>query len=1009
MKQEVTKKFWAALVIFSLMGQVAWVIENMYFNVFIYKMFHASAADISLMVGASSVVATLTTIFMGAFIDYTGKRKPFICGGYLAWGLSILAFAGVRMDVLTPFTGSTLQAASLGVTVVIILDCVMTFLGSTANDASFNAWMTDWGNGNNRGKIEGLNAMMPLLAILVVFGGFMMFDLEDSTSWTLIYLIVGIAVMIIGVLGFVLIDDQPHLIPQKENYWKKLSYSFRWSVLKENRLLYAVIGAFAIFGISINIFMPYLILYYEKTLGMTNYVLIMAPAIVLAAIFTAYYGKLFDLLGFKMSVVPTVILLMLGYVFLYFGKTTGVVFLGSLLMMSGYLGGMAIFGAMIKSHIPPKKSGQFQGVRMIGQVFLPGIIGPALGAWVLRNAEQIVNSDGTTSFLPNRSIYAMAFIVAVILLIALYAIFWMMEHGHYTLMSEAGENFNEKIPFSDYPRPQLKRDNFYILNGEWMLNDKAICVPFPPQSVLSHYQGKVGKFLTYTKTFNLKAWRKSLPPKTPCDRLMLHFGAVDQIAEVWLNDKYLGKHEGGYLPFSFEVTQAIKEDGDNQLVVKVTDTLSKDYPYGKQAKKRGGMWYTPVSGIWQSVWLEYVPQEAITQIKITPDLNQVVIEVCTNQPESEQEMIFDLQLHDGTIFTLRQKARTFRLDLTQLHTANGKVYRPKRWTLEDPYLYQFTLTIGDDKIASYFALRTIEIQNKSGLPRVCLNGEPVFLHGVLDQGYFCDGIYLPATEAEFERDILRMKNLGFNMLRKHIKIEPECFYYYCDKHGMLVMQDMVNNATYSWLRDTALPTIGVYLHQDGQFFVSKKQKNIFKAHMKETMTHLYNHPCIVAYTIFNEGWGQFESDKMYEMAKSLDATRLYDATSGWFPKNKSDFNSQHTYFKPLNIPEKLHVPLFISECGGYSYVEPHHYYSKYASYGYGVCKTREEFSQRVTELYKETIVAAIAQGLCGCIYTQLSDVEDEINGFYTYDRKVCKVETHAMQLISQSLQEAIKK
>ena len=375
------------------------MVENMYFNVFIYKMFHASAADISLMVGASSVAATVTTILVGAFTDYAGKRKVFICGGYLAWGLSILAFALLRVDFLTPLAGSALGAASLGITLVIVLDCVMTFLGSSANDACFNAWMTDWGDGGNRGKIEGVNSMMPLVAILVVFGGFSAFDLDRAESWTAIYLIVGAAVMLIGGLGFFLIEEKqgikpqtkrvaeqqtgpgPHAEPkakqqarrggrpgeERASYWGNVSYSFRLSVLRENPLLYAVIGAFAVFGISINIFMPYLILYYEKTLGMTNYVMVMAPAIVLAAVATAFYGRLYDLLGFRPSVVPSILLLMAGYVLLYFGRAAGIVFVGSLLMMTGYLTGMAVFGAMIRSNIPGQRAGQFQGIRIIGQ------------------------------------------------------------------------------------------------------------------------------------------------------------------------------------------------------------------------------------------------------------------------------------------------------------------------------------------------------------------------------------------------------------------------------------------------------------------------------------------------------------------------------------------------------------------------------------------------------------------------------------------------------------------
>lgn len=390
-------------------------------------MFHATAANISFMVGASAVAATLTTWLIGALSDKVGKRKIFICGGYILWGISILSFALVRMDILTPIVGNSTAAASLGVTLVIILDCVMTFFGSSANDASFNAWLTDCGNETNRGKIEGINSMMPMMAILVVFGGFMAFNLDEAKSWTIIYLIIGISVLVIGILGFTLIEDQVVKTADTNHYWHNVLYSFRPSVIKKNPLLYAVVGAFAVFGISIQTFMPYLILYYEKTLGMNNYVLIMAPAIILAAVITAFYGRAYDRFGFQKSVVPTVICLMGGYVLLFLGRQMVPVFFGSLLMMTGYLTGMAVFGAMIRDRIPEDKAGLFQGLRIFGQVFVPGIIGPAIGAAVLKNAATITNSDGTTSFLPNANIYLAALVAAMVLLIILMIIFNMVK------------------------------------------------------------------------------------------------------------------------------------------------------------------------------------------------------------------------------------------------------------------------------------------------------------------------------------------------------------------------------------------------------------------------------------------------------------------------------------------------------------------------------------------------------------------------------------------------------
>ena len=413
------RRFWASMLIFGLVGQVAWVVENMYFNVFIYKMFHASASDISLMVSASSVAATVTTILMGAFSDRLGRRKPLICWGYILWGITILSFAALRLELLTPIAGSLAGACALGVTLVIVMDCVMTFFGSAANDAAYNAWLTDRGDDTNRGRIEGFNSMMPLVSILVVFGGFMGFDLNRAESWTLIYLIIGGVVLVIGVAGFFLIEETPLPRDRRTGWWSNVVYSFRPRVIRENAMLYGVLAAFAVFGISIQTYMPYLILYYEQSLQMTNYVLVMAPAIILAAVVTGFYGKVYDRWGLRTAIIPPVASLMAGYIILYFTRTTLPVFLGSLLMMIGYMTGMAVFGAAIRDRIPTGKAGQFQGVRIIGQVLVPGIVGPAIGAWVLRDAQTIVNSDGTVSFLPDAGIWSAALAVAVVLCLVL--------------------------------------------------------------------------------------------------------------------------------------------------------------------------------------------------------------------------------------------------------------------------------------------------------------------------------------------------------------------------------------------------------------------------------------------------------------------------------------------------------------------------------------------------------------------------------------------------------------
>ena len=408
-------KFYAALVIFSLVGQIAWVVENMYFNVFIYKMFGASAAEISLMVSASAVAATVTTLLMGALSDKLGKRRVFICGGYVLWGISILSFALIRRDVIGVLFPAAASVSAVCVTLVIIMDCVMTFFGSTANDASFNAWLTDVTDHEGRGAAEGINAMMPLVAILAVFGGFMSFDLSRAESWTTIFVVIGAVVIVIGFLGFFLIHEPQIVTDGNKKYFANIVYGFRPSVVKENPMLYLFLVGFALFGISIQIFMPYLILYYTESLKMADYVFVMAPAIILAAVFTAFWGRVHDRVGVRLSLPPVLLLLAAGYVLLFFFRATALVFVGSLLMMCGYLAGAAVFGAVIRDYTPENRSGMFQGLRIVAQVLVPGIIGPAIGAWVLRNAETVVGDDGTSSFIPNADIFLYALLAAAVL------------------------------------------------------------------------------------------------------------------------------------------------------------------------------------------------------------------------------------------------------------------------------------------------------------------------------------------------------------------------------------------------------------------------------------------------------------------------------------------------------------------------------------------------------------------------------------------------------------------
>lgn len=541
-----------------------------------------------------------------------------------------------------------------------------------------------------------------------------------------------------------------------------------------------------------------------------------------------------------------------------------------------------------------------------------------------------------------------------------------------------------------YPRPQLRRRSFLPLNDGWTLNGLPIQLPFPPQAPCSGYSGKVGAVLRYEGSFSVP--EGFLPGQ---HRLLLHFGAVDQTAEVSVNGVSVGRHEGGYLPFCFDITDALA-GSRLAITVQVRDTLSRRYPYGKQCRRPHGMWYTPVSGIWQTVWLEAVPEaDSIRALRLTPGLTGVQLEADT---DAERITVTVAPPGETPVSVTMPRAGT--LELAELGLT------PRLWTPEEPYLYPITVETDTDRVESYFALRTFSCEKTGAYTRFCLNGKPVFLHGVLDQGYFADGLYLPASPEGYRNDILRMKSLGFNLLRKHIKLEPEIFYYECDRLGMLVLQDMVNSGGYSWLLDTALPNLGLQRRPD-RLPGSRTRRDFFERHCRETQARLYNHPSVVGYTIFNEGWGQFCADRQYRACRANDPTRFYDATSGWFPQRESDTESLHVYFKNKTLTStRPGQVLFLSECGGYTRPIAGHICSG-KQYGYGAADTEEVLTERILTLYREMVLPSIPKGLCGCIYTQLSDVETEINGLCTSDRAVCKVEPGAMVRLAEELRRAL--
>ena len=554
------------------------------------------------------------------------------------------------------------------------------------------------------------------------------------------------------------------------------------------------------------------------------------------------------------------------------------------------------------------------------------------------------------------------------------------------LYTTAGENFRG-TPWTVYPRPQMKRDSYISLNGAWDFSvnyekQGQIRVPFCPESKLSgigrHYEE--GALLCYNRMF-------SLPEGFHRGRVILHIGAADQRADVFVNGKPVGTHKGGYEAFSFDITEHLKEENSLQICC-FDDLTDQSYPYGKQTLTRGGMWYTPVSGIWQSVWLESVPETYIRKLNIENRGYTVTVSV---EPKLDGMVrvaeLGDFKLENGTVTIAPEK--------------------PRLWSPEDPNLYRFTVEAGEDRVESYFAIRSLEIKKVGSYQRLCLNGKPYFFHGLLDQGYWPDGLFTPAAPECYADDILMMKKLGFNTLRKHIKVEPEEFYYQCDKLGMIVWQDMVNNSDYSFFRDTALPTAGFQTLPDQFLHRDEFSRKRFLECMEATVNQLKNHPSICYWTIFNEAWGQFDSDKVYEQFKLLDDTRFVDSTSGWFRRKKSDVDSRHVYFRKVSLKAGK-KPLVLSEFGGKTFRVEHHVFNPDKTYGYGGCKSLEALNEELVQLYTEEIIPHAWKGLCGAIYTQISDVEDEINGLVTYDRKVEKIDPEKMLPIAAALQKAME-
>lgn len=570
-------------------------------------------------------------------------------------------------------------------------------------------------------------------------------------------------------------------------------------------------------------------------------------------------------------------------------------------------------------------------------------------------------------------------------------------------------------PLDDYPRPQMRRAHWQNLNGWWdyalrdasdfrrafqndlplpwqppQQYDGRILVPFCFESALSGVGKAVGPddLMVYRRTFTLE-------DPGAVRRTLLHFGAVDYACIVYINGAEAVRHEGGYCPFTCEISELLHE-GENELSVYAADpTDTADMPRGKQVNEPKGIWYTPVSGIWQTVWLEQVPRAYLRGIRFTPALDSVTVDADCDGPVA-------LTVLDGErTVACAQFSGKARIPIPD----------PQLWTPEHPHLYKVQIVCGEDRVESYFALRTFGVgPGPAGHPCLLLNGKPYFQKGLLDQGYWPDGLYTAPTDEALRLDIENAKSLGFNMLRKHIKVEPARWYYHCDRLGMLVWQDMPSggSCTDRWVHITA-PNLGLQLNERRVARTVQRTEAGRSAHerqLAEMIDALYSVPCICLWVPFNEGWGQFDAARIAEGVRRLDATRPIDHASGWHDQGAGDLISRHRYILKIRAPRRAAGDArayALTEYGGYSLTVPGHVWSEADSFGYVMYKTGEELTNAYRELHESQVLPLLQAGLCATVYTQLTDVEGEVNGLFTYDRALCKIDADTVRRINARL------
>ena len=578
-------------------------------------------------------------------------------------------------------------------------------------------------------------------------------------------------------------------------------------------------------------------------------------------------------------------------------------------------------------------------------------------------------------------------------------------------------------PLAEYPRPAMRRDSCEILNGPWQYAitqtaeypaawQGSILVPYSPEAPASGVNRTLqpGQWLHYHRLF--------APPAGEGGRVLLHFGAVDYACAVQINGHLAGGHRGGYWPFTLDITDLLNGTDRNSLWVAVQDPTSHGtQARGKQTLKPGGMFYPAQSGIWQTVWLERVPDNYIETLTVTPDYDARTVTVRVHTAKPGGAVNLWAMVRAGGV-TIAEDWGSDEADQDGEVTLNIPEEHFFPWSPDTPFLYDLTVGTNQgeeaefDTVHSYFALRKWSCApDAHGVLRFCLNDKPILLNGLLDQGYWPEGLYTPPSDAAVERELSEVKALGFNLLRKHAKIEPQRWYYHCDRLGLIVWQDIVNGGSaynlwfVTYLTNVLQPLLRRFPDGKAAYSLLSRAKPAGReeyAHeLADTVQALRCHPCIACWVPFNEGWGQFDARKAVQTLRTLDGTRLVDEASGWFDQGGGDVHSLHNYFYPLRIrPQKRTVAL--SEYGGIAWPMPGHE-PPHKTYGYGTAKDRQELTARYKKLQLKTALPQLEKGLSALVYTQLTDVEDEVNGLFTYDRAAVKPDANAVRSVNAAL------